>query len=338
MAKKKEEGVAKKKATKAESKPKPEPKAKPEAKEKDKVEAAKTEEKEPAEPERSFHKEALALARRLDSDYLVFICDENTPLNELVHRTMKKKIIVASASERQRVMAEELGLAFETIPAYAFERFEKINIALGACVTSGKLQDGMKVLCMVGAANSPELDTCMMAQVGQKNEDQAALAALLSGGEYSTQVLEAVLHIALSVGFEGIEGDPVGTIFVVGDSVSVMEKSKQLTLNPFQGYSEDEKNILDPKIRDAVKNFCLLDGAFIIREDGVIMAAGRYLRAPEDLELDLPLGLGTRNAAAMAITKVTKAISFVISKTTGTVRIYKDGELKADLKQPRRRT
>jgi len=141
----------------------------------------------------------------------------------------------------------------------------------------------------------------------------------------------------MSVGFEGIEGDPVGTIFVVGDSTAVMEKSKQLTLNPFQGYSEEEKNILDPAIREAIKNFCLLDGAFIIREDGVVLAAGRYLRAPEDLELELPLGLGTRNAAAMAISKVTKGIAFVVSKTTGAMRIYKDGNLATELKPPRRR-
>ncbi|MBN2496435.1 MAG: diadenylate cyclase [Deltaproteobacteria bacterium] len=234
--------------------------------------------------------------------------------------------------------AEELGLNFESIPAYAFERFDKINIALAACASSGKLSDGQRVLCLVGAPGREEIDTCMLARVGQKTAEQSALAAVLAGSEYNPQLLDAVLQISLSVGFEGIEGDPVGTIFVVGDSTAVMEKSKQLTLNPFQGYSEGEKNILDPKIRDAIKNFCLLDGAFIIREDGVLLAAGRYLRAPEDLELDLPLGLGTRNAAAMAVTKFTKAIAFVISKTTGTVRIYKEGDLRAELKQPRRRT
>jgi DNA integrity scanning protein DisA with diadenylate cyclase activity len=144
--------------------------------------------------------------------------------------------------------------------------------------------------------------------------------------------------MVLSVGFDGFEGDPVGTILMVGDSTAVMEKSKQLTLNPFQGYSEDDRNILDPKIRDTVRNFCLLDGAIIIREDGVLLAAGRYLRPPENLELDLPMGLGTRHAAALAITKVTQAIAFVVSKTTGAVSIYRGGGLVVDIKQPRRRT
>jgi diadenylate cyclase len=290
------------------------------------------------DPERTFLKEALTMARHLNVDYILFICDESAPFTELVRRGLKKKIIVATSSEKTGMLAEEQGLTNEIIPGYAYERFEKIKIALASCVSAGKMTHGMQVLCLVSKPNSAIIDTCMVTQVGHHSEEQAALGAVLAGSGVSSQVLESILHIALSVGFEGIEGDPVGTIFVVGDSTAVMEKSKQLTLNPFQGYSEDEKNILDPKIRDAIKNFCLLDGAFIIREDGVVLAAGRYLRVPEELELDLPLGLGTRNASAMAISKVTRALSFVVSKTTGAVRVYKDGKLAVEIKQPRRRT
>ncbi len=299
---------------------------------KDKAPPSKT------EVARTFLTEALTIARHLSVDQIIYVCDEGAPLDELAGRSVKKKAVVASPSDKLAVQAEELGLMHEIIPAYAFDRFEKIKIAMAACVSSGKTTDGMLVLCLVGQHASAVIDTCMVIRVGHHSDEQAALSSLLSGSEQSAQVLEAVLNIALSVGFEGIEGDPVGTIFVVGDSTAVMEKSKQLTLNPFQGYSEEERNIIDPKIRNAVKNFCLLDGAIIIREDGVLLAAGRYLRTPEDLELDLPLGLGTRNAAAMGVTKITDAISFVVSKTTGTVRAYKDGKLAVELKQPRRRT
>ena len=90
-------------------------------------------------------------------------------------------------------------------------------------------------------------------------------------------------------------------------------------------------------VREAIKNFCLLDGSFVIREDGVVLAAGRYLQSPRDLDIDLPLGLGTRNAAAMTVTKVSRAIAFVVSKTSGAVRVYKNGELALELKQSRRR-
>lgn len=291
-----------------------------------------------AEARQVFLKEQIAVARRLNVDRLLYICSEDTPLEDLVIRALKKKVIVASPSDKNTVQAEELGLMHERIPDYAYDRFEKINIALAASVSSGNAIEGMRVLCLVGEHNSHGADTSMMTEVGAHSDEQAVLSSILAGSEQSALVLEAVLKISLNVGFEGIEGDPVGTIFVVGDSVAVMERSKQLTLNPFQGYSEDERNILDPSIRDAIKNFCLLDGAIIVRDDGVLLAAGRYLRTPEDLDLDLPLGLGTRNAAAMGISQTTKAVTFVISKTSGTIRIYKEGRLAVELKQPHRRT
>jgi diadenylate cyclase len=290
-----------------------------------------------SQPESTFLKESMAMARKLNVDHFLYVCEDTPPIEALKHRALRKKVIVATSSEKAGALCEEHGFRFEIIPGYAFERFEKIKVALGTCVSTGLLKEGMWVLCVAGQLNSTNMDTCLYTKIGDHSEEQAALGVLHAGEHFSSQVLEAILNIALSVGYEGFEGSPVGTIFVVGDSTSVMEKSKQLTLNPFQGYSEDEKNILDPRVRDAIKNFCILDGAFIIREDGVVLAAGRYLRSPEDLELELPLGLGTRNAAAMAITKTSNCISFVISKTTGAVRIYKDGSLAVELRQPRRR-
>ena len=284
-----------------------------------------------------FLREALLMARHLKPDHLLYICEIGTPpLEKLKKIGLKRKIIVATSSEKVGAMCEDEGVRFQIIPGYAFDRFEKIKVALAACVTTGLLTQGSQVLCLAGQTNSAQMDTCLMTKVGQHSEEQAAIGVLEAGTQFSLQVLETVLKVALTVGYEGFEGSPVGTIFVVGDATAVMEKSKQLTLNPFQGYSENEKNILDPKIRDAIKNFCLLDGAFVIREDGVVLAAGRYLRAIED-NMELPLGLGTRNAAAMAVTKVSKCIAIVVSKTTGSVRVYKDGVLAIELRQPRRR-
>jgi DNA integrity scanning protein DisA with diadenylate cyclase activity len=115
-----------------------------------------------------------------------------------------------------------------------------------------------------------------------------------------------------------------------------MEKSRQLILNPFQGISEAERNVLDPKIRDAVKTFSVLDGAFVIREDGVVLAAGRYLQATSD-KVKVPLGLGARHAASAAITIETRAIAIAVSQTSGTVRVFKDGEIVLELQQAARR-
>src|SRR5690606_11614669 len=131
-------------------------------------------------------------------------------------------------------------------------------------------------------------------------------------------------------------GHPVGTILVLGDSTSVVEKSRQLTINPFQGLSEAERNILDPKIRDAGKNISVPDGAFVSREDGGVLAAGRDLQS-EGQDVKSPPGLGARHAAAAYISATTKSIAVVVSQTSGSVRIFKKGEISYEMHPSHRR-
>jgi DNA integrity scanning protein DisA with diadenylate cyclase activity len=100
--------------------------------------------------------------------------------------------------------------------------------------------------------------------------------------------------------------------------------------------SEADRNALDPPIREALKTFAVLDGASIIREDGVVLAAGRYLQVSTK-ETKLPLGLGARHSAAAAVTVETKAVAITVSQTTGTVRVFKEGEIVLELHQTARR-
>jgi DNA integrity scanning protein DisA with diadenylate cyclase activity len=95
--------------------------------------------------------------------------------------------------------------------------------------------------------------------------------------------------------------------------------------------------VLDPRIREAIKNFSVLDGAFIMREDGVVLAAGRYLSATDE-NVKIPLGLGARHAAAASITASANCIALVVSQTSGAVRLFKDGNIVLELHQTARRT
>jgi diadenylate cyclase len=182
------------------------------------------------------------------------------------------------------------------------------------------------------------VDTIIKVNIGSTDdpEDKIRVDALGLPPEFSTQVVESLIHTAMDIGAEGYEGHAVGTIVVVGDATAVMEKSRQLILNPFQGISEAERNALDPPIRDAIKTFSALDGAFIVREDGVVLAAGRYLLTMSR-DVKLPMGLGARHSAAASITSESKAIAITVSQTTGTVRVFKTGDIVLELRQRVRR-
>jgi DNA integrity scanning protein DisA with diadenylate cyclase activity len=125
----------------------------------------------------------------------------------------------------------------------------------------------------------------------------------------------------------------VGAIFVIGDSERVLQQSRALVLNPFHGYPESERNILDPTVEDTVKEFSAIDGAFVVRGNGVVLAAGVQL-VPQAAAPQLPNGLGTRHAAAGAITASTDSVAIVISQSTGTISVFKSGQLITDLHRP----
>ena len=98
-----------------------------------------------------------------------------------------------------------------------------------------------------------------------------------------------------------------------------------MVINPFHGYPEEQRNIMDPSLRETIKEFSAIDGAFVIRGDGVIEAAGRHLNAAADV--DLPPGLGARHMAAAGISDVSAATSIAISESTGTVSVFKNGKI-----------
>src|SRR5262249_216187 len=125
---------------------------------------------------------------------------------------------------------------------------------------------------------------------------------------------------------EGREGKPVGTMFVVGDTRRVMTMCRPLNFNPFRGYSRAERDVRDRKVREQMKDIAQLEGAFIIRRDGVADPAAMS-RDPTAEGIPLSKGLGPRHWAAAAISRQTKAIAIAVSQSSGTVRLFQNGEV-----------
>jgi DNA integrity scanning protein DisA with diadenylate cyclase activity len=88
---------------------------------------------------------------------------------------------------------------------------------------------------------------------------------------------------------------------------------------------------MNPEVRHALHAFAVLDGAFVMREDGVVVAAGRYLNFDRAQEVDVPLGLGARHMAAAGISRDSDAIAVVVSQTSGSVRAFRHGKVALEL-------
>ena len=75
----------------------------------------------------------------------------------------------------------------------------------------------------------------------------------------------------------------------------------------------------------------------MVRGDGVVLSAARYLAPRSKLEEPLPQGLGSRHEAAASITVTTESIAVCVSQSTGTVSVFKGGRLIIDVQKPRGR-
>jgi len=141
-----------------------------------------------------------------------------------------------------------------------------------------------------------------------------------------SEVLCAVLRLAVEIAREGREGKAVGTAFILGDSDNVLARSRQLILNPLAGHSENQRLITNADMRENIKELSLVDGAFVIRENGIVEAAGRYISI-DTSGVRLPKGFGTRHVSVAAITQETKAIGIVVSESGGMVRVFACGKV-----------
>jgi DNA integrity scanning protein DisA with diadenylate cyclase activity len=280
---------------------------------------------------------AVALASKSSVDHLLYVGD--LPLPDDVfrgHARARKKLAQAVVGPSQREIIEGKGVPVLPLPEYDLGRPEKLKIALVSGIARGLYKEGDVVVGLLSRKPAALPDSILVVTVGQEEEDGSF--GFLQAEGVSAGVMDALIDLAVSIGVEGWEGRPVGALFVVGDSNTVMEKSRQLTLNPFQGYSEDEKNIMNPDVRHALHAFAVLDGAFVVREDGVVVAAGRYLNFDEEKELDVPLGLGARHMAAAGISRDTEAIAIVVSQTSGSVRVFRRGKAALELAPRMRRS
>jgi len=185
---------------------------------------------------------------------------------------------------------------------------------------------------VVGIVGS--IDSCAIV-VHDLNESDMVKRIRECGERVSPEVVRAVLNICFDIATKGREGKKMGTTLIVGDVDEVMHRSHPLIINPYQGQTPEDSNILEEHNWESVKELAQLDGVFVISEEGKIHAAGRYLDV-DARNINIDKGLGGRHVSAAAITRDTVAVAFIVSESGGVVRIYKDGKELLCIDKPQR--
>jgi DNA integrity scanning protein DisA with diadenylate cyclase activity len=102
-----------------------------------------------------------------------------------------------------------------------------------------------------------------------------------------------------------------------------------LILNPLEGHDQNRRRITSNDLWGTIKELAQLDGAFVVSDDGVFIAAGRYLDA-NAAKVQVPFGLGSRHIAAASISFATNASAIVVSESS-IVRVFERGNLVAEI-------
>lgn len=209
--------------------------------------------------------------------------------------------------------------------AFSDQRLSQLRSAVLIGLTRDIFKNNDRICCVGGIPNSNQLDTVVVVDIEREFQSVLTQESDLLPPTVKVEAVERMLSIATELAVQGREGKPVGCLFVIGDTEKVNTMVKPLVLNPFHGYAEVDRNILNPFMDETIKEFSSIDGAFIIRGNGVIESAGSLIHAPAYYYRDMPSGLGARHSAASAVSMATDCIAIVISASSGQVTLFRHG-------------
>lgn len=276
---------------------------------------------------------ATAIADQHSADAILFLAERPIDWKKLQTAFGSRTLLVAADSEDQLAGAhdDENGPGLETIvlgmnsaPVY-----ERLTQALLEAVGDELVEASSTVVTMHSSFDPGVIDSLSLIRLDEHLGRLTVRDLRQIDSKIPTPTLKLVIDLAVEIGREGREGKPVGTLLVVGDHRHTLELSKPMGFDPVKGYTAAERSLTDGKVREGVKEIAQMDGAFIVSDKGTVMASAQHLSAPAAAAkgISLSKGLGARHWAAAQISRATDAIAVAISSSSGTVRVFQDGEV-----------
>lgn len=269
-------------------------------------------------------KQTERIAKGTKSSSVLVFGDTFTPGYGFSFSFPDLKTVLVTSNSGESVFEKKQINATIQVGVFSQQRLSQLRSAILIGLTRGLFSFSDRVACVGGLPGSNQFDTVVVIDIEREFQSFISEQGNILPSDVRPEVFERVVGIATELAMEGREGHPVGTMFVLGDHKRVETMVKPLVLNPFYGYPEEDRNILNPFMDETVKEFSSIDGAFVVRGDGVIESAGSLIHAP-DYNHELPSGLGTRHAAGAAISMESECVSIVVSSSTGQVTLFRKG-------------
>ena len=264
---------------------------------------------------------ARKIGRELGVTATIISTESREELSILERIPGRRSFIVATSSRDICEEAEKIVRRVLLLPQVPMRRDARVRLAALMALTHGLIQKG-DVAAFISGDSAGGLDSMTIVEIGREFGRFVTASGEVGRGVLPG-VLERVITLATELALEGREGKPVGTIFVVGDAERLSPFCQQMVMNPFRGYPEEERNILDPTLAETIKEFASIDGAFVVRGDGIVISAGTYLKVSRDVAL--PGGYGSRHRVACAVTDACNCVAVALSQSTGEVTMFKNG-------------
>ncbi|MCA9178606.1 MAG: DNA integrity scanning protein DisA nucleotide-binding domain protein [Planctomycetales bacterium] len=261
-----------------------------------------------------------------NADAIVLVVDRDVDWSMVTATVGERPTVVSTHDEGilGKAKAHQLGqilIELEDAPV-----FEKLTQALLEGVAAEALAPSAEVVAVYSGFQAASMDTISYIKLNEHLGKLTARDLRRLETSVPLETLKLVIDLAVEVGREGREGKPVGTMFVVGDTRKVALMSQPAGFDPLKGYKRAERDLRDPRVREAIKEIAQLDGAFLITPEGIAEKSCRIIEA-RHANITLSAGLGARHWAAAAITKNTNAVCIVVSESNGTVRLFQNGEV-----------
>jgi DNA integrity scanning protein DisA with diadenylate cyclase activity len=268
------------------------------------------------------------LAVAIKADAILFLLDTGTDwerLRELIPPEIKRILVAADRAE-DLAEAEEHGLIPLVLNKEDSPLLERLQHALIEAVADELLASHCDVIAVYCGFEVNRVDSVSIIRLDERMRRFTSRDLQRLESSVPLNTLKLVIDLAVQVGREGREGNKVGTSFIVGDTRKVLQHCKDSGFDPLKGYSRKNRNLHDPRVREDIKEIAQLDGAFVVSSDAIVERSRQILEVLHE-NLQLSKGLGSRHWAAAAISQRTKAISIVVSQSSGTVRVFQNGAL-----------